>query len=153
MMKPWIRGGLALLAVPVALAQQPQQPSLRRGISETGLEGYTADMVVAPHGYLTTFSVEEIVGDTREVQVYATERGARSSRHYEGVAVDFVALDLPRSLALEAPDGVRREFDLSGPEEPRDLSVSPELIDWIETHFALEKLRSDYPHWNDARGD
>jgi len=36
-------------------------------------------------------------------------------------------------------------------EQTRDLSLSPELIAWVEGHFELEKLVTDYPHWNDAR--
>ena len=42
-------------------------------------------------------------------------------------------------------------LDLSDAEQPRDLSLTPELIDWVEEHFGLEKLEADYPHWNDAR--
>ena len=68
------------------------------------------------------------------------------------MAVDLVAVGLPRVLVLEGPSGERRRFDLSRPDEPLDLSLSPELIDWIERHFGLEKVASDYPHWNDARG-
>jgi len=82
--------------------------------------------------------------------VYATEKGARESQHYDGVAVDLVVRALPRQLTLKAPDGESRTFDLSDPEQSRDLSLTPELIDWIETHFRLEKLRADYPHWDDA---
>jgi hypothetical protein len=89
------------------------------------------------------------MAETYEV-VFATERGARSSNHYTGRAVDLVALDLPRRLVLEGPDGAKRVFDLSGVDEPLDLSLSPALIEWIEAHFGLRKLRSDYPHWDDA---
>ena len=32
-----------------------------------------------------------------------------------------------------------------------DLSLTPRLVEWIEAHFGFEKLRPDYPHWNDAR--
>ena len=91
------------------------------------------------------------MADTYEV-VYATEQGARSSNHYEGTAVDLVALGLPRRLTLRAPGGETRRFDLSHPEEPRDLSLTPELIEWVEQHFGLEKLEADYPHWNDNGG-
>jgi hypothetical protein len=82
--------------------------------------------------------------------VYATETGARTSRHYEGKATDFTALGLPRALTLTAPDGATRTFDLSGPDEPRDLSLTPAVIAWIEEHFHMAKLRSDHPHWEDA---
>lgn len=82
--------------------------------------------------------------------VYATRRGACCSDHYDGSAVDFVALGLPRVVKLVAPDGGKKTFDLSHPSEPRDLSLTPSLVHWIEQHFNLEKLRSDYPHWNDA---
>ena len=53
-------------------------------------------------------------------------------------------------LRIRKPDGEERTFDLSDPEQPRDLSLTPELIDWIEEHFQLVKLRADYPHWDDA---
>ena len=56
---------------------------------------------------------------------------------------------LPRHLELLAPDGERGLFDLSGPEQPRDLSLSPILIEWVEEHFGIKKLRKDYPHWVD----
>jgi hypothetical protein len=84
----------------------------------------------------------------RAIAIPAT---SRSSNHYEGTAVDLVALGLPRRLALQAPDGNTGRFDLSHPEQPRDLSLTPELIEWVEKHFELEKLEGDYPHWNDAR--
>ena len=64
--------------------------------------------------------------------------------------MDLVALGLPRRLALRAPGGEMRRFDLSHPEQPRDLSLTPELIEWVERHFGLEKLEADYPHWNDT---
>jgi hypothetical protein len=100
-------------------------------------------------GWRATHEAAREMADTYEV-VYATEAGARSSNHYTGVAADFVAVALPRTLTLEAPDGARRTFDLSGPSEPRDLSLTPELVSWIEAHFKMAKLRSDYPHWDDA---
>ncbi|MQM40464.1 hypothetical protein KBTX_04523 [wastewater metagenome] len=83
--------------------------------------------------------------------VYATRSGARHSNHYDGDAADLVVVDLPRRLTLAAPDGARRTFDLSAPEESRDLDLTPRLIDWVERHFGLHKLRSDYPHWTDQR--
>jgi hypothetical protein len=103
-----------------------------------------------PDGWLSTVEAAREMADTYEV-VFATEQGARDSNHYTGIAADLVAVGLPRSLRLDAPDGEVREFDLSAPRQSRDLSLSPELIDWIEAHFALRKLRSDYPHWEDAR--
>jgi hypothetical protein len=103
-----------------------------------------------PDGWRATRDAARAMSDTYEV-VYATEQGARSSNHYDGTAVDLVALGLPRRLALRAPCGETRSFDLSHPEQPRDLSLTPELIDWVERHFGLEKLEADYPHWNDTR--
>lgn len=89
------------------------------------------------------------MADTYEV-VFATEGGARSSSHYGGRAVDVTALALPRRLTLTDPRGTTQVFDLSGVDEPLDLSLTPALIEWIEAHFGLRKLRSDYPHWDDA---
>ena len=89
------------------------------------------------------------MADTYEV-VFATERGARHSSHYGGRAVDLTALALPRRLTLVDPGGSTQVFDLSGIDEPLDLSLTPVLIEWIEAHFGLRKLRSDYPHWDDA---
>jgi hypothetical protein len=101
-----------------------------------------------PGGWRRTVEAAREMADTYEV-VYATEQGARDSNHYSGIAADFVAVGLPRMLRLQAPDGTVREFDLSAPEESRDLSLSPELIRWLEAHFELRKLLSDYPHWED----
>lgn len=84
---------------------------------------------------------------------YATRGGAKKSDHYDGEAVDIWAIDLPRKLTLRAPDGAQETFDLSDPSEPRDLSLTPKLIDWIEDHFELDKLRRDYPHWGDGKKD
>ena len=81
--------------------------------------------------------------------VFATERGARTSSHYGGGAVDLVAVNLPRRLELVAPDGARRIFDLTASDQSRDLSLTPSVVDWVEVHFGLSKLRFDYPHWND----
>ena len=105
---------------------------------------------IHPDGWPNTVEAAREMADTYEV-VYATEQGARDSNHYTGIAADFVAVGLPRMLKLAAPDGEVREFDLSAPEQSRDLSLSPELIRWLELHFSLRKLRSDYPHWEDAR--
>jgi hypothetical protein len=90
------------------------------------------------------------MADAYEV-VYATEAGARASKHYTGVAADLQSHNLPRSLTLVSPGGETAHFDLSGSAETRDLSLTPTLIRWIEEHFELAKLRSDYPHWDDAR--
>jgi len=103
-----------------------------------------------PDGWKATAEAGRRMADAYDV-VYATENGARYSNHYDGVAADFVAIGLPRELALVAPDGAERVFDLANPDQPRDLSLTPELIEWIEEHFQLSKLTSDYPHWNDAR--
>lgn len=82
--------------------------------------------------------------------VYATRRGAQFSDHYDGRAVDVVVVGLPRTLKLKAPDGATQTFDLSDPDETRDLSLTPALVDWIEQHYGFKKLRADYPHWSDA---
>jgi hypothetical protein len=85
--------------------------------------------------------------------VYATRRGARFSSHYGGRAADFAAMDLPRTVVLQGPDGgPERTFDLTAPSEPRDLNLTPRMIEWVERHFGLRKLRSDYPHWTDRGG-
>ncbi len=103
-----------------------------------------------PDGWQATMEAARTMAEAYDV-VYATERGARASNHYDGVAVDFVAYGLPRSLTLTAPDGASETFDLSDPSEPRDLSLSPAVVRWVERHFALRKLVADHPHWNDAR--
>lgn len=101
-----------------------------------------------PDGLRATQAAAQAMADTYGVD-YATLQGARNSSHYGGRAVDLVAVDLPRRLRLHAPDGQSRRFDLSHPREPRDLSLTPELIRWIEVHFSIKKLRKDYPHWSD----
>ena len=103
-----------------------------------------------PEGLKETREAGRQMADAYDV-VYATERGARYSSHYTGKAVDLVAINLPRTLRLIAPDGEIGAFDLSDEHHPRDLSLEPELIAWIEDHFAFTKLRSDYPHWTDDR--
>jgi len=103
-----------------------------------------------PEGWEATRDAARAMADTYEV-VFATEAGARASDHYTGKAVDLVVLALPRKLNLRAPGGETRLFDLSHPAEARDLSLSPEIIGWLETHFELRKMRSDYPHWSDGR--
>jgi hypothetical protein len=101
-----------------------------------------------PDGWAATREAARVMAEAYDV-VYATEGGARYSRHYDGVAVDFVAIGLPRELTLYAPDGEIADFDLSRADHTRDLSLEPELIGWVQKHFGLQKLTSDYPHWND----
>lgn len=105
-----------------------------------------------PDGLAATKEAARQMSDAYDV-VYATRRGAQFSDHYDGDAVDFVALGLPRELTLEAPDGVKKTFDLSHPSQPRDISLTPGLVRWVEKHFGFKKLLSDYPHWNDAKKD
>jgi len=137
------------------LGRQPDQPALldmverlRNANRDWGLD--VPIEWVHPGGWTATREAAREMADTYEV-VYATEAGARSSNHYEGLAVDLVAVGLPRTLVLEAPGGERRSFDLSDPEESRDFSLTPELIRWVENSYELQKLESDYPHWDDAR--
>lgn len=104
-----------------------------------------------PEGTDATIEAARAMANAYDV-VYATEWGARHSSHYEGTAVDFAVLDLPRSVTLTAPDGgTSRRFDLSGGDEPRDLNLTPEMIRWVEREFGFSKLRGDYPHWGDTR--
>ena len=104
-----------------------------------------------PDGWEATVEAAREMADAYNV-VYATRHGARYSSHYGARAIDVSVTRLPRSLHLEAPDGTERTFDLSGADEPRDLNLTPRLIDWIETHYDFYKLRRDYPHWEDATG-
>ncbi len=104
-----------------------------------------------PDGWRATTAAARKMAEAYNV-VYATRAGAQRSNHYGGYAVDCSAVNLPRTLTLRAPDGSARTFDLSGAEQPRDLSLTPELVSWIELHFGLRKLEADYPHWDDARG-
>jgi len=104
-----------------------------------------------PDGWRTTIERARAMAEAYNVG-YATQSGARHSLHYEARAVDFAVLDLPRRLTLTAPgDDAERTFDLSAPGEARDLNLTPRVIDWVEAHFGLGKLRSDYAHWIDAR--
>jgi hypothetical protein len=82
--------------------------------------------------------------------VFATEQGAKNSNHYGARAADLTILNLPRKLTLRAPDGAVETFDLSAPDNPRDMNLDPNLIEWIEKHFQMKKLLSDYPHWDDV---
>ncbi|MFP6639377.1 MAG: hypothetical protein VCC04_03960, partial [Myxococcota bacterium] len=101
-----------------------------------------------PDGWQATRAAAREMADTYQV-VFATESGARSSDHYTGRAVDLVAVALPRTLELIGADGEIGRFDLSDPAESRDLSLSMALMEWVEQHFGLKKLREDYPHWVD----
>ncbi|MBW1809714.1 MAG: hypothetical protein JRJ87_16075 [Deltaproteobacteria bacterium] len=102
-----------------------------------------------PGGWRMTVDQARMMADTYDV-TYASRRGAQKSRHYDGEAVDLSAVGLPRSLSLTAPNGAEKTFDLSDPEQTRDLCLTPELIDWLEENFVLNKLRKDYAHFNDA---
>ena len=102
-----------------------------------------------PDGWQATVEAARAMADTYEV-VYATEAAARRSNHYTGVAADLVAVALPRVLRLKSPAGKEITFDLSAPDQTRDLSLTPSLIEWLEQSFSLRKLRSDYPHWEDT---
>ncbi|TNE88296.1 MAG: hypothetical protein EP330_15350 [Deltaproteobacteria bacterium] len=103
-----------------------------------------------PDGWRATVEAARAMAESYDV-VYATRKGAQFSNHYGGQAADLVALRLPRELTLSAPDGETHTWDLSDPEQARDLSLTPEVITWIEKHFGIDKLTSDYPHWGDAR--
>ncbi|MCA9550303.1 MAG: hypothetical protein KC933_09725 [Myxococcales bacterium] len=105
-----------------------------------------------PGGWEATVREARRLAETYGVD-YATIGGARKSDHYDGEAADLWAVDLPRQVTLRAPDGAKAKFDLSGPDEPRDLSLTPDLISWIEDHFWMKKLRTDYPHWTDDPPD
>jgi len=102
-----------------------------------------------PDGWRASVESARLMKEAYDV-VYATERGARYSKHYGGVAADLTAVGLPRTLVLRAPSGAEKSFDLSDPSETRDLSLTPRLIEWIEQHFAFSKLLADYPHWSDV---
>jgi len=101
-----------------------------------------------PDGWRATVEAARSMADAYQV-VYATEKGARESSHYDGEAFDVTTYCLPRRLKLKAPDGAREVFDLSDAEQPRDLNLTPEVVEWIEEHFQLKKMKSDYPHWYD----
>ncbi len=102
-----------------------------------------------PDGWRATQEAARKMAEAYRV-VYATRRGALNSNHYDGEAIDISAIALPRALTLKAPDGQTRTFDLSAPAQSRDLSLTPDLVEWIEKHFRLQKNLRDYPHWNDA---
>jgi hypothetical protein len=102
-----------------------------------------------PGGWKATVEAATDMAEAYDV-VFATRRGAMKSEHYDGVAIDFTAVGLPSELTMTAPDGDTRTFDLSDWNQPRDLSLTRELIAWIEVHFQMRKLLRDYPHWSDA---
>jgi hypothetical protein len=103
-----------------------------------------------PDGWKRTIHEARKMADAFSV-TYATENGARRSDHYDGRAIDLYAVGLPRTLRLKSPKGQTKRFDLYAATQSRDLNLTPELVEWIEKHFELRKLRKDYPHWRDAR--
>lgn len=104
-----------------------------------------------PAGWRATVDAAEAMATAYNV-VYATRHGARYSSHYGAGAADFAAMDLPREVTLTTPDGkASRTFDLSDPDHPRDLNLAPAMIEWVEEHFGMQKLRGDYPHWSDTK--
>ncbi|MEK7703709.1 MAG: hypothetical protein AAB426_02025, partial [Myxococcota bacterium] len=105
-----------------------------------------------PDGWRVTIEEGRRMAEAYDV-VYATQHGARTSEHYDGVAVDVTAVGLPARLTLIGVDGVRQQFDLSAAHETRDLSLTPQVIAWVEEHLRLRKLKLDYPHWSDAQLD
>jgi len=144
-----------LLYASFALSRAGSEDELRERISalERYNERWGLDVPIRwrhPGPWIRTVESARRLADTYGV-VYATVRGARRSSHYRGDAVDVVAVGLPRTLRLEAPDGEEEVFDLSDPEHTRDLSLAPDLIAWVEAHYDLRKLERDYPHWSDGR--
>ncbi|MBW1809278.1 MAG: DUF241 domain-containing protein [Deltaproteobacteria bacterium] len=102
-----------------------------------------------PRGWKATVEAARQMKDTYGVG-YASKRGALKSKHYDCMAIDLTAMGLPRKLKLTAPGGQERVFDLSANQQTRDLNLTPELVGWVEKHFQLKKVKSDYPHWNDV---
>ncbi|MFB4202675.1 hypothetical protein ACEZHJ_02610 [Arhodomonas sp. KWT2] len=148
------RGYLMYGAFILARARGPEAVARRAAELERLNAGWGLDIPIrwqTDDGWRATKEAARRMAEAYNV-VYATRSGARHSNHYDGDAADLVVVDLPRRLTLAAPDGARRTFDLSAPEESRDLDLTPRLIDWVERHFDLRKLRSDYPHWTDQRG-
>jgi len=145
------RGYLMWGAFLLARASDQEVPSLVKRLDDAN-DAWNLHVAIEwghPDGVSATLEAARQMADAYDV-VYATEKGARFSSHYSGGAVDLVAVDLPRTLTLIAPDGEQRRFDLSAETHTRDLSLEPELIAWIEAHFLMRKLRSDYPHWTDT---
>ncbi len=136
------------------LSRQPDEASLEAAV--TLVEQRDAEWGLGvkirwrhPDGWEATVEAARQMADAYMI-AYASEEGARASQHYGGTAVDLNVFGLPRTLLLTAPDGTERRFDLSAPRSSRDLSLTPTLIDWIEIHFQMKKLREDYPHWDDG---
>ncbi|MGY8804508.1 MAG: hypothetical protein ACKVK6_09760 [bacterium] len=102
-----------------------------------------------PNGWRATVAAAKEMAERYDV-VFATEQGAKNSNHYGARAADLTILNLPRKLTLRAPDGAVETFDLSAPDNPRDMNLDPNLIEWIEKHFQMKKLLGDYPHWDDV---
>jgi hypothetical protein len=102
-----------------------------------------------PDGWEATIRAARDMAESYDV-VYATERGAFYSNHYEGTAVDIVIRGLPSTVTLKSIEGKVMTFDLSSPKETRDVSLTPKLIKWIENNYGLKKLKTDYPHWDDV---
>ena len=145
------RGYLMWGAFILAQASDKEVPGLVKRLQDAN-ESWNLHVAIEwdhPLGVPATLEAARQMADAYDV-VYATEKGARFSSHYSGKAVDLVAVDLPRAFTLIAPDGEQRRFDLSDPTHARDLSLEPELIAWIEAHFLMRKLHSDYPHWTDT---
>lgn len=136
------------------LSRMEDEKSVREGTKELDRLNRSWNLNIPikwshPDGWEATIEAAREMADAYDV-VYATRNGAKKSRHYDGEAVDLTAIALPRKLKLTAPDGERRTFDLSAAQQPRDLSLTPEIIEWVELHFQMEKVRLDYPHWNDT---
>jgi hypothetical protein len=151
--RPRARGFLLYASWYVSRSDTPEALKARIATLERYEREWGLDVPIRwrhPDGFSASVEAARAMADTYGVD-YATPRGARRSSHYGGRAVDLVAVDLPRTLTLEAPDGATRTFDLSRPDNPRDLSLLPGVIRWIERHFGFRKLRRDYPHWSDRR--
>lgn len=151
--RPRERGYLMWGAFWLARAKTPAQVNARARTLERLNRKWGLEVPIRwrhPKGWRATTEAAREMAEAYNV-VYATRRGAERSNHYEGRAIDCSAVNLPRTLTLRAPDGAVRTFDLSDPEQPRDLSLTPELVRWVEEHFGLSKLKADYPHWDDAR--
>lgn len=147
------RGYLMWGAFTLSRAKDENQLNARIAMLEDRNKTWGLDVPIQwrhPDGWEATRDAARRMAETYDV-VYATEKGAKSSNHYGAIAADVVGLDLPRRLTLTAPDGACRSFDLSDPAESRDLSLTPRLIDWIEAHWGLKKLLTDYPHWSDTK--
>lgn len=151
--RPRERGYLMWGAYWLASAKTPAQVNARARALERMKRQWGLAVPIRwkhPKGWRATTEAARRMAEAYNV-VYATRRGAQRSNHYDGRAVDFSAVNLPRTLTLRAPDGAVRTFDLSAADEPRDLSLTPELVRWVEEHFGLSKLEADYPHWDDAK--